>query len=123
MPVKQNPLTAYEEAMRSLAALRKERDTDDIKGFYTRLNDVLRAYLNRQLGIATFEKTNEEIILQSKQIDLPRSESEQLAQALRLSDFVKFAKYKPVASDNEKALTVIEAAINIINNKTTKKPG
>jgi hypothetical protein len=61
------------------------------------------------------EKTNEELILQLRGLNLSRDSFTQLAQALRMSDYVKFAKYQPGSSDNEKNYEIIQSAIQTLN--------
>ena len=61
------------------------------------------------------EKTNEELILQLRELNLSRDSFSQLAQALRMSDYVKFAKYQPGSEDNEKNYEIIQAAIQKLN--------
>lgn len=120
MPANQNipTLSAYDEALQALNELRKQQsDTALSKTFYTKLNDIFRNYLSRQLQVSSFEKTNDDIIGQLKQFSMPPDAFNRMAQALRMSDFVKFAKYQPSLADNEECLAAIESAI-----KTLYKP-
>jgi hypothetical protein len=103
-------LTPYEEAMEGLNALRKEQPAD-MKQYYTRLNDIFRWYVYRKLGFSSLEKTNEELIMQLRQARLSNDEYTSLAQALRMADFVKFAKYVPSESDREQAFQTIKTSI------------
>lgn len=61
------------------------------------------------------ERTNEELILQLRQLNLSKDSFTHLAQALRISDYVKFAKYQPRAEDNEKNYEIIHSAIQALN--------
>ena len=110
-------LSAFEEAMRELALLRKQEPADhaQVKLFYTRLNDILRLYLSRQLSTTTFEKTNAEIVRQLRSKDLSAPVVDKIATALMVSDAVKFAKYKPESNDNLENIDLIESAIKSIN--------
>ena len=110
-------LSPFEEAMQALTALRQKGfpQNGQVKWYYTELNDILRVFVSRKLNIATMEKTNEELILQLRQLNLSRDSFTQLAQALRMSDYVKFAKYQPGASDNEKNYEIIQSAIQTLN--------
>jgi len=111
-------LSAYDEAMQSLAELRRSGmpENGQVKLYYTRLNDILRLFILRKLQIATMEKTNEELILQLRDRKIPGEHFSLLAQALRMADFVKFAKYQPAKDDNEKNLLTIESSIQTLNN-------
>lgn len=113
-------LGPYEEALKALEELRKKgwSPNGEIKNYYIRLNDILRVFVLRKLNIASLEKTNEELIVQLRQLSLDRETFQQLANALRMADFVKFARYQPDATDNEKNFFVIQSAITSLNNIT-----
>lgn len=108
-------LSPYEEAMKTLQSLRTSQGMQ-VKEYYTSLNDALRTYLNRELGLATYEKTNDELLQQLRAVNLPATELSSLSDALHLSDYVKFARYEPGIDHNERAVRVIEEAIKIIHN-------
>lgn len=111
-------LSPYEEAKQALEELKKQRLGPDgsVKWYYTRLNDILRQFLLRQLQIASMVKTNDEIIFQLRQLNISRDEFSQLAQALRMSDFVKFAKYQPSSVENEQNFSIISSSVELLNN-------
>lgn len=119
-PVAVSNVSPFEAAIKAIAVLRQQNPNGSVetKAFYTSLNQVLRKYLSDQWKLSTTEKTNEELITQLSKFQLSSEQFSQLAQCLRLSDFVKFAKYLPATSDNNKALEVTELAI-IQLNKTT----
>jgi hypothetical protein len=110
---KQNKLTPYEEAMKSLDDLFRQRPVDgpEVKTYFTRLNDVLRLYLRRRFNYSTLEKTNEELIVQLRSSKLPANDFTILAQALRMNDFVKFAKYVPSENERSEVFQVIKSSI------------
>ena len=109
--------TAYQEAIRSLEELYKQQLTakGQSKLYYTRLNDILRIFLWHKMGIDSLEKTNEELILLLQRVPLNRDQFSQLAQVLRMSDFVKFAKYLPKDSDNEQNFKIIQSSVDVLN--------
>lgn len=111
-------LTPYEEALQALEELRVKgfAQNGQVKNYYSKLNDILRVFVLRKLKIATMEKTNEELIIQLRQLSMDRETFNQLTTALRMADFVKFAKYQPNAEDNEKNLVIIRTAITSLNN-------
>ena len=115
---KESPrLSPYDEAMFALSELQKKGlpQNGQVKWYYTELNDILRIFVFRKLNIATMERTNEELILQLRQLNLSRDSFSQLAQALRMSDYVKFAKYQPGSADNEMNYKIIQSAIHTLN--------
>jgi len=113
-------LSPFEEAMQALAALRQKGlpQNGQVKWYYTELNDILRVFVSRKLNIASMERTNEELILQLRELNLSKDSFSQLAQALRMSDYVKFAKYQPGTEDNQKNYEIIQSAIQTLNNNT-----
>lgn len=114
---KQSP---YEEALQALEELRKQGwlQNGEVKAYYSRLNDILRVFMFRKLKVATLEKTNGELIAQLRQMAIDKESFNQLVNALQIADFVKFARYEPGASDNEKNFAVIQSAIKTLNNIT-----
>ena len=110
-------LTPYEEARKALEELKKERLPEQglVKLYYTRLNDILRIFVLHKLNMSSMEKTNEELIMQLRQINISPHQFSQLTSALRMSDFVKFAKYLPDKFSNEQNFEIIESSVNILN--------
>lgn len=110
-------LTPYEEAIRQLEELRKQGAGQDgqVKVFYTRLNDILRLFILRKLGIASLAETNEELIGQIRRLPLSPQQFDELAETLRMADFVKFAKYLPGSADNDRNYQVIRQSVDNLN--------
>lgn len=113
--VKQTP---FEEAMQALETLRQKDlpNKGAVKEYYTGLNDILRVFVQRKLNIASREKTNEELISALRKQQMQEEHFRALSDALRMADFVKFARYEPGIADNEKNFTIIETAIKTLNN-------
>ena len=102
----------YKEAMLQMENLKKENLSSKL--FYTRLVDIFRLYIARKKGIASQQKTTDDLVLQLRSLKLPEEEFTRLAQALRMSDFVKFAKYEPVETDRADSFRTIKNCIEII---------
>lgn len=112
-------LTPFEEAMASLRALdRQGVGTGQEKIFYSLLNDVLRTYLFRKYTISTAERTNGELIAQLASLGLNQEEFSRVAQALRIMDFVKFARYVPATNENGLNLEIVRSSIKKLENRT-----
>jgi hypothetical protein len=92
-----------------------QNDPTAVKKYYSGLHDGLRLFLNHKLGMVTMEKTSEEVILGLSNLEMNREEFSKLAAALRMGDFVKFAKYIPGPFENEQNLEVVRSAIIHIN--------
>ena len=110
-------LSPYDEAIKSLAELKKQQlaKNGQVKLYYTRLNDILRQFMLRKLQVASMVKTNDELVLQLRQLNISNEQFSQLAQALRMSDFVKFAKYLPDEKNNEENFSIIQSSVELLN--------
>ena len=106
-------LSPYDEAMQALDELSKQSPADNlaVKNYFTKLNDILRVYLKRRFNYSTLEKTNEELILQLRKSKLQGEEFSRLAQALRMNDFIKFAKYIPNEDEKQEVFSQIRQSI------------
>ena len=106
-------LSPLEEAVQALEGLRQRgyAEQTGAKTFHTELNDILRRYLYRKTNIATMEKTSGELTLQLNKFDLPAANFTALAQALKMSDAVKFAKYQPAPDENDLAFETIKKSV------------
>ncbi len=75
------------------------------KEYHTRLTDIIRVYLEDRFGVAAVEMTTPEILdSANKNADIGKDNINLLADILELADLVKFAKYKPQPSENEKVM-------------------
>lgn len=103
----------------SLARLNKleQSGITDHKVFYTELVDIFRTYLNKRKGILSHSKTTDDLGVQIKNLNMPNDLYNQLLQTLRLSDFVKYAKYQPLPSENKVSINTIRDAIHAIEQK------
>ena len=98
---------AHVTALRELDRLREEKlwQKSEFKSYYTRLTEIIRHYMERRYNIPAMEMTSYEILDTWKQSERPDEDlSAKLNRLLNLADLVKFAKEKPIASDNEENL-------------------
>lgn len=107
----------YKEAMTQLETLQKQRP--DSKQYYSSLTDIFRLYIFRKKGILSLQKTTDDLVLQLRSLDLNKDQFDKLAQALRLSDFVKFAKYQPTDTDDAVSFESIKQTITTIQGSET----
>ncbi|HUQ67802.1 MAG TPA: hypothetical protein VM101_16685 [Flavitalea sp.] len=113
-------LTPYEEAMQALQKLAlRNLNNGDAKIYYSEMNDILRRYVSRKFSVSTFARTNEELILELSVMSIPKDAFISLAQSLRMSDFVKFAKYRPSDDDNTNNLKIVTSSIEILDKNIT----
>ncbi len=102
----------YDEAMKQIAAV--ERSKLEAKQYYSELTDIFRLYVFRKKGILSLQKTIDDLVIQLRGLNMNKESFDQLSQALRLSDFVKFAKYIPGAEDDTMVLNTIKKSIQEI---------
>lgn len=105
-------INPYEEAINNLREL--NGDYADIKKYHSRLADIFRLYIFRKKGILSLQKTTDDLVLQVKNLGISKVQYDQLAQSLRLGDFVKFAKYVPAEEDNRLAFETVKKSIDEI---------
>lgn len=75
------------------------------KEYHTQLTDVLRDYITRRFGFSAAEQTSAEIIaLMQPELKEKKETLADLKSILAISDLVKFAKYKPLISEDERSL-------------------
>jgi hypothetical protein len=118
-------LSPYEEAIQQLDELTKQRlvESGAIKTFYSRLSDILRVYLYRSKGIASLSETSDELIEQMRRkLSLPSQQLTDLAETLRMGDFVKFAKFLPGVSDSEFHYRTIRTTIEELHKPDSPQP-
>ena len=101
LPKKPEP-TPYEKAILALNNLKEEKlwQQGEEKEFYTRLTDILRAYLDGRFGLNAMEMTSRQILNRLKRIEDTKSHINFFKQILSMADFVKFAKVRPLPEDN-----------------------
>ncbi|MBL7708357.1 MAG: hypothetical protein JNJ86_04760 [Chitinophagaceae bacterium] len=119
-PVESKPaviIDPFAEAMKKLEQLKLNKP--EAKQYYSTLVDIFREYIGVKKGIHSAKETTDELILQLKDTGLDKTQSDKLAQTLRLSDFVKFAKYKPAVTDDEEAFKTIRDSIMVLQKTET----
>ncbi|MDE6295375.1 MAG: DUF4381 domain-containing protein, partial [Muribaculaceae bacterium] len=96
---------AHIEALERLKRLKARHIWEDgkEKEYYTILTDILRLYLDRRFGIKAMEMTSKEIMSTLADDKQLMASNELISQILKIADFVKFAKVRPLPDDNVKA--------------------
>ena len=95
-------LPPYEEAMQALSELKGQSlwQNGQEKEYYSKITDILRHYINRRFGVEAMEMTTTQILDVLNHEDAKDAKSE-LKEILNAADFVKFAKFRPLADENE----------------------
>jgi hypothetical protein len=106
------PADPYKDAIEELEKLQREKP--EAKQYYSRLIDIFRVYVSAKKGIHSLQNTTDDLVMQLRNLNIPKDQFDQLAQGLRLSDFVKFAKYVPSSEDDKTVFNVIARTIQQI---------
>jgi hypothetical protein len=110
----------FEEAMQQLESLQK--DKPDAKKYHSKLTDIFRVYVFRKKGILSLQKTTADLMLKLRDLNFTKEQFDKLSQALRLSDFVKFAKYVPTNDDDRNCFEEIKKSILTIEKSESGPP-
>lgn len=105
--VKEEPkLPPHIAAFNALEQIKKEKIWQNgmEKEYYTQITEVLRVYMEDRFNVNAMEMTSHEILEQIRRNPEAKEVFDQLKQILELSDFVKFAKWKPTIHENESSI-------------------
>ncbi len=96
-------IPAHVWALEELSKLKAESlwQKGDIKGYYTRISDIFRQYVELRFQQPALESTTPEIMSRMKLLGIETIVLEHIHTTLKLADYVKFAKAKPVEQDHE----------------------
>ncbi len=95
---------AHVIALRELERLKDEKlwQSGETKKYYTRLTEILRKYLENRFGVFSLEMTTSETLDALIRTGFKKDDNYNLLKSvLNGADLVKFARYKPEASENE----------------------
>jgi hypothetical protein len=104
----------FDNAMQALSELESKMANQKPSIFFTQLTDIYRRYLAESRNWRSLQQTGDELILQAKPV-LNHELFYQFANAIRLADAAKFAKYDPPKADWQSSLAIIKDAIETIN--------
>jgi hypothetical protein len=104
---------AHIVALKKLEKLRNGKMwMKDQKQFFTEVIDTLREYMERRYSIQTMEKTSGEILEELSKVNMEPKVYIELEELLKLSDLVKFAKYRAEEQECERAIPMSVRFVN-----------
>lgn len=106
------PPNPYADALKQLEELKDNKPAS--KQYYSTLIDIFRVFVDRKKGIHSLQQTTDDLVTRLRILEMPADKFTRLSQALRLGDFVKFAKYVPTAADDDEAFDAIRQSIQQI---------
>ncbi len=95
---------AHVVALKRLENLRERKlwQQDKVKQYYIELTDILREYMEKQLGISAMESTSSEIIEALKELKtIDENLIKNMQRVFEIADLAKFAKFKPLPDEND----------------------
>lgn len=98
----------HEVALAELQVLRKQTELDD-KTYYSRLDHVLRRYLEGRYAVPALERTSGEVVALLRNRDLPDAAA--LGSLLGQVDLVKFARAELAAAERAAAVDRVAAFV------------
>ena len=107
-PTPPPPTPPHEVALADLRVLRQRADLDD-KAYYSRLDHILRRYLEDRYGVPALERTSGEVTALLRDRDLP--DVAELSDLLSQVDLVKFARAELPAARRAAAVDRVEAFV------------
>lgn len=107
-------LPPHVTAMNALESLKDQKlwQKGMEKEYYTAVTDILRTYIEDRFHIFAMEMTSAEILEAIRREETSKSALLNLKQVLELADFVKFAKMRPLAEENELSLANAEMFVS-----------
>lgn len=123
VPAFKGKLSPYDEAMQELEKLKtlNLQLPETVKQFYSKLSDIFKWYISRKQQFSIMNKTTGDVLLHLTDNNLPKDTITATAEALRMGDAVKFAKYLPAETESNDCLQKIKAVINFINTASTQQ--
>jgi hypothetical protein len=104
----------YQLALESLGALKSRKlwQGGRMKEYHSELTDIIRLYIENQLGIAAIEMTTDDILDAFSEIHSNDIVYRKLKQLLTTADLAKFAKAEPLPTENELSM---DNAVGFVN--------
>lgn len=111
-------------AKRELRQLEEEKlwQKDDVKGYYSRLTDILRLYLEYRYNMPALESTTDEIDIEIVKYHVKHKAKDALMETLKLADLVKFAKMLPGPDKHMGSMQQAHLFIDLTAPKEEEKP-
>lgn len=104
---------AHEIALEALKELQSAHlwQAGNHKGYHSALSDIIRTFIENRWRVMAMEMTTDEILNNTLIRQLESMPLSQLKHILELSDRVKFAKWVPIAHENEESIRLAFAFV------------
>ena len=104
----------YDKAVDDLKRLREEKmwQSGKVKEYFSSLTDIAREYIEGQFGVNAVEMTTDDILEEIKPLNFPKETYNKLKDTMKVSDFVKFAKYSASNLESDTAMNNMTEFVN-----------
>ncbi len=112
-------------ALKELERIKDEKiwQKGQTKLFYSQVTDTVRTYMERRYNFPAMEQTTPEILNSLKFIEIPDDKLlPKMKQILETADLAKFAKYEPLADENDFNLLSAFFFVNQTKQEVLKSP-
>ncbi|MBW6489612.1 MAG: hypothetical protein K0B15_00325 [Lentimicrobium sp.] len=108
------PKPSHQIALEELELLKARQlwQKGQVKEYYSQLTDILRDYFEARFGVNALEMTSDEILSAMKDHLSDAQRYNDLQRILEFADMAKFAKARPLGSENELSFTLSVAIVN-----------
>lgn len=106
----EHAVSPYEWARLQIEQLREEQlwQQGKVKEYYSRVTDIMRRYIERQMGHPAMESTAYEVVEIIRSLKPSTQLMEQCEKLMEMSIGVKYAKQTPTEADHRQALAILE---------------
>ena len=119
---------AHVTALRELNKLKERKlwQTGKEKAYYSELTHILRKYIENRFHVSALDRTSHEVLELLKHANIIEKEQlNELSQIFKMADLAKFAKFRPLAHENDlnlkNAFSIIENTIPVVETSETEK--
>lgn len=110
-------LSPYDEATQSLGSIKSKIENDEInvKQFHLELSDIFKRYFSRINNKSVLYYTTDDLLMELSSYPTLKNNLAPFANALRMGDAVKFAKYFPDSHSNKDCIDEVSQMIAAIH--------
>ena len=115
-------------ALRELNQLKENKlwQSGKEKSYYSELTHIIRKYLENRFHISALDRTSHELLELLKHSNTIETEQmNELSQVLKMADLAKFAKFKPLANENDlnlkNAFSIVENTMLVVKDDDSKE--
>jgi len=103
-------LTPYELAQKQLQELAEEKlaQKGQVKQYYSRLTDILRIYLYREMQVRAMESTPSEVAAQVQELNIDNDLKKKVADLMERTVMIKYAKEMPGEAFHESSMQTVK---------------